>query len=150
MGLFRRMPPWLQIALPIFVFIGIATVLAMWHDNRHPESDHVARMAATAVERDTGRPVRSVTCPRKVDLFDGDQLRCDVRFKDGSSYVTTATIDMRGDRARVVHARFTLPPHLVPVNPAATGGPGAGEMGDIQACVSKAGTDAAKLQACLK
>ncbi|MFL6089822.1 MAG: DUF4333 domain-containing protein [Aeromicrobium sp.] len=149
MGLIRRVPPWLLIALPICLFIGVATVLAIWHDNRHPESDHVARMAATAIARDTGRPVKTVSCPRQVDFESGDQIRCDVAFEDGSSYVTTATIDMHGDKVRTIRARFTLPFHAVPVNPAATRGAGAGQMKDIQDCVAKAGTDAAKLQACL-
>jgi len=150
MRLFRRLPIGLQIALPICLFVGVATALAIWHDNRHPESDHVARMAATAIARDTGRPVESVTCPRKVDLFDGDQLRCDVRFQDGSTYMTTATIDMRGDRVRTVHARFTLPMHAVPVNAAAKRGGGASDMSDMQTCVANAGTDMTKLQACVK
>jgi hypothetical protein len=113
-------------------------------------------MARESITADTGREVRTVVCPRKVDLQTGDRLECHVVFADGFEYESTASITMRpGPGIRdYIDARFSLPPTVVPKEPAASGAasPSSGHGLDanaVQECLSDASSDAAKRQACL-
>jgi hypothetical protein len=156
MRLWRGLPLGLQIAIPIALFIGAAAALAIWHDNVHPASEQVARMARESIAENTGREVASVTCQRKVDVETGDRLPCHVVFVDGFQYRTVASITMRpgpGQRD-YIDAKFSLPPIAVPASPAPAQTPSvpAGADADVsglQKCLTDAASDPAKTQACV-
>lgn len=147
MVLFKRLPLGLQIALPICLLIGGATLLAILHDNAHPDSDTVEKIGREAIPEQTGQTVDQIDCDKVVDITFARQVRCHVELADGTTYDTTASVRKRGGQNRspgTISASFTLPPSADNSPRSGGGSPSTG----ILECVQAAGNDAAKLQAC--
>jgi hypothetical protein len=152
MGAARKIPRW---AWVIGGLVVVMLVLTFTLERMFPESARIEDTGRTEIARATGHTVTTIRCEKILHIRSDIDLPCSVTLDDGTAFDTIAHVDAHYRYAN--HYSFTatfspVPGQRGPV-PKPTHTPyfqTPAKANKLSDCVSAAGTDPVKIQACTK
>jgi len=145
-----RLPRWAWVIAAVTISV---IVLSFVLERVFPESDDIESIGRDSIATATGHQVTSISCKRTLHIRSDMNLPCDVALDNGTKFETVAHVHAHYRYANHYSFRATFSPvpgqrqpKPVPTRTSNIHTPADAErLGD---CVTAAGTDPAKIQAC--